>query len=210
MKNVLVVAAHPDDEVLGCGGIIAKHVEKGDTVTVVTFTDGVSSRINAVSEAEREHEFIGSSNILGYKFYKFIQIGYDDQELDIVPILHLTRDFERFSPDIIYTHYAHDLNQDHRQLYHATMIAFRPKPGQTCKEIYCYQVPSYGNTTFNPNLYVQLTYGQAMLKLKALECYKSVLTQRFNRESICRIMQECGNSIGVEYAEAFEIARIVK
>lgn len=215
MKNILVVAAHPDDGVLGCGGVIAKHIESGDKVTVVTFTNGISSRINVTNKEKtiREKEHDSASTILGITV---IGHNYADQELDVLSLLFLSRVIgdSQFKlgiiPDIVYTHYANDLNQDHRQLHHATMIAFRPKQKQTCKEIYCYQVPSYGNNNFNPNYYVSLTEKQVELKLQAWDCYKSEHNERFNRESLLRIMQECGNSIGVNYAEAFEIARIIK
>ena len=212
MKNVLVIAAHPDDEVLGCGGVIAKHKENGDKVRVVTFTNGVESRVigDYYTIERRNEEEILSSKILGYNpdLYMF---DYPDQKLDTIPLLDLAdRIPVLLGTDIVYTHYANDLNQDHRQLHHATMIAFRPKPGQSCKEIYCYQVPSYGNTNFNPNYFVELTQEQAELKLAALECYQSELNNRFNRKSILRMLEECGNSIGVNYAEAFEVARIIQ
>ena len=217
MKNVLIVAAHPDDEVLGVGGTIAKHVSNKDKVSVVTFTDGVSSRSHEKRKKEnsiiRFEELGKVSSVLG-----FTEVHYEfpDQELDTISLLALSRALEDaklklgISPDIVYTHYANGLNQDHRQLYYATLIAFRPKPGQPCKEIYCYQVPSYGNTDFSPTMYVSLTQAEVILKLKAWDCYQSEHNSRFNRESLIRMTQECGNSIGVEYAEAFEIVRIIR
>jgi len=212
MKNVLIVAAHPDDEVLGCGGVIAKHVENGDKVTVITFTDGIQSRVigDFYAIERRKEESITSSKYLGYS-PNLDMFDFPDQKLDTIPIMELSDRISAYRCiDVVYTHYANDLNQDHRQLYLATMIAFRPKPGQTCKEIYCYQVPSYGATNFHPNYYVELTQAQSELKLAAWECYQSEHSDRFNRESLLRIIQECGNSVGVNYAESFEVVRILK
>jgi len=217
MKNVLVIAAHPDDETLGVGGTMAKHILSSDNVKVVLFSRGVSSR-SYDSEILRLTEFDNALKLLGLYDKRCINYNLPDQELDTISILKITRIIEdaqvrlNMLPDIVYTHYSNDLNQDHRRLYYATVIAFRPKPGQLCKEIYGYYVPTYGNTgrSFNPNMYVELNQVQAELKLAAVDCYNSEHNDRFNRDIVKAQLHECGNSIGCNYAESFEIVRIIR
>src|SRR5215475_6916202 len=114
-KSILVCAAHPDDEVLGCGGTIARHVTEGDKVNVVYLADGVSSRTVDNEQIWLRHEAaIRAQKELGIQgipvFY-----DYPDQQLDTIPLLRLVQSIERVCrPNIVYTHHLGDLNLDHR------------------------------------------------------------------------------------------------
>src|SRR5690554_925342 len=117
-RTVLVVTAHTDDEALGCGGTIAKHVEQGDTVYAVFLADGVTSRPGASEQelAERDSAAKQAQKVLGIK--QSFLLGFPDNRMDTVPFLHIVQKLEQvvqdLQPQIIYTHHNGDLNIDHR------------------------------------------------------------------------------------------------
>lgn len=143
-KNVIVIAAHPDDEVLGCGGSLLRHVAKGDKVHVMFLTNGVSARgsdygANLRSLAcEKVMKQIGVTS--------FCQFDYPDNQLDTVPLLEIVKLVEDFisqvDPSIIYTHFSGDLNVDHRMCSAAVSTACRPLPETNYTEIYTFETPS--------------------------------------------------------------------
>ena len=135
-KNVLVVAAHPDDEVLGAGGTIARHVADGDCVQVVFMTDGVASRDAGDPEADmrRSKAADAALDILGVR--ESYHLGFADNSMDETTVLSVVRKLEpvlrKCSPDVIYTHHFGDLNIDHRITQQAVMTICRPQPGEPC------------------------------------------------------------------------------
>jgi LmbE family N-acetylglucosaminyl deacetylase len=168
-NSVLVVAAHPDDEALGCGGTIARHVAAGDRVEVIFFTDGVGSRqqagqpANEVEEEIRNQAALGAAEILGIAPPTCFR--FPDNRLDAIDLLDLAKAVEsvgqRCRPSIVYTHWAGDLNVDHRLVYQAVMTAFRPTIDCPVLEIRLFEVPSsteWGDRAvtpaFRPSLYV--------------------------------------------------------
>jgi LmbE family N-acetylglucosaminyl deacetylase len=184
-NTVLVVAAHPDDEALGCGGTIARHVAAGDRVEVAFFTDGVGARHQASGPsqqkdsvirndaARRAAEILGTANPTCF--------GFPDNRLDAVDLLDLVKSLEtlgqRLRPSIVYTHWAGDLNVDHRLVYHAVMTAFRPMADCPVMQIRLFEIPSsteWGDRAvtpaFRPNLYIGIV-SYLDVKRRALDAY---------------------------------------
>ena len=147
MKNILVLAAHPDDETLGMGGTISRLTSEGHNVRVLTFTDGESSR--GTTTKNRNPKLKNISDILGIS--SFESGDFPDNTMDSVPLLDLAKFIESnkgFEPDIVFTHNMSDLNIDHTLVYKATLTAFRPQLGKSM-DIYSYFVPSA--TDYNPD-----------------------------------------------------------
>ena len=138
MNKILVICAHADDETLGLGGTLCNHVQKGDVVHVQIFTDGESARKKSSTKIKiRQNQAIKAAKELGIKEIEFL--NYPDQQLDVIPLKDLAKKIEnkikKISPNIIYTHYWEDVNQDHRKMFEATLIACRPTPNSSIKQL---------------------------------------------------------------------------
>lgn len=218
LKNILVVAAHPDDEVFGCAGTIARYVSEGKNVGVIFLADGVSSRNDNFSEdvKKRRQSAEKALMILGVKFFKFF--NFPDNRLDTVAILEIIKTIEQviieFSPNVVYTHHSSDLNIDHTIVHKATMTACRPLPQSTIKEIYTYEVVSstgwtVEGTVFTPNYFVDIeNYWEK--KLSAINAYDDEM-RTFPHvrsiESLEALSKYRGSFVGIKKAEAFFMAR---
>jgi LmbE family N-acetylglucosaminyl deacetylase len=146
MKNVLVLAAHPDDETLGCGGTIHRLAQEGCNIGLITFTNGEGAR--GATDKNRNTSLDEVSKILGIN--NFTYGDFPDNAMDSVPMLEICKFLEynlTFDPDIIFTHFENDLNVDHQIVAKATWTVFRPQMGKK-HEIYSYFVPS--STDYNP------------------------------------------------------------
>jgi LmbE family N-acetylglucosaminyl deacetylase len=199
--KVIVFVAHPDDEVLGMGGTILKHNQKGDFVKVVYLATGITSRRstnfqnsvsyeqneNKIKEMQKEikdlrNDAKKSCNILKVKDSKFYD--FPDNEMDSVPLLKIVKVIEKeikeTKPDRIYTHHFHDLNIDHRTVFNAVLTATRPI-GSSVKEIISFEVPS--STEWN--------YPRSVENLK-------------------NVSERWGSVSGNKAAEAFEIIRKIE
>lgn len=221
MKKVLVVAAHPDDEALGCAGTIAKHVEAGDEVHLLFMTDGVGSRELIANEADlRLFAAKTAAKLLNVK--SFNTLTFPDNRMDSVPLLLITKALEdkiaSVKPEIIYTHHIGDLNVDHQITHKAVMTACRPQPDFCVKEIYAFEVLSStewqtpGVTPFIPNVFVDIS-DYIGVKNKILEAYSEEMRQLPHSRSIenaVSIASVRGSSVGVQYAEAFSGIREVR
>ncbi len=221
-KKVLIVAAHSDDEVLGCGGTIAKHTEYGDKVYVVFMTNGVGSR-SSVSRKDIDKRYQAAkkaSKILGVSSTKFFD--FPDNKMDTVPLLDIVQSIEtvvdEFRPEIIYTHHIGDLNIDHQITHNAVITACRPQPEFCVKKIFTFEVPSStewqtpGCNSFTPNLFVNIDE-QIKLKELALSAYSDEMRpvpHTRSIENILRIDACRGSSVGLRYAEAFMIIREIE
>lgn len=223
--NVLVVAAHPDDEVLGCGGTIARHTQKGDNVYVMIMAEGITSRSNSQCEAidnlklDNLAESADKANaILGVK--ELIRIGLPDNRMDSMLLLDIIKKIENtalgIKPEIVYTHHSGDLNIDHRLTHEAVITVFRPFPDSSVKSLLFFEVNSSTNwqmpgsaQSFTPNWFVDIT-NTIGLKERALECYTSEMRQYPHTRSIQAVKHLAywrGSSIGTEAAEAFILGR---
>ena len=216
MDKVLVICAHPDDETLGLGGTIAKLSKNGDKIKVLVFTEGESGAENVSKNQikKRKNEFEKACKILGVYKTKFL--NYEDQKLDAYPLLTLAKEIEHeikeWSPTIIYTHYWKDMNQDHRQLFDATLIAIRPSPWSKISKVICYETPSsteWGFNDFIPNLFVNIEK-EIKKKILALKQYKNEVEKFPHPRSIEAIKNRAmylGSSVGLSHAEAFIVFR---
>ena len=144
-RDILVVAAHPDDEALGCGGAIARHAAAGDRVEIVFLADGEGARGAAAGEVAARHAAARrAAEILGARAPRFVDLP--DNRLDSVPLLdvigRLERALDGYAPEIVYTHSGGDLNIDHRVVHQAVITLFRPLPGACWGGLLAFEVPS--------------------------------------------------------------------
>ncbi len=220
-KNILVVAAHPDDEVIGCGGTIAKHKKNGDKVHLVYTTDGISSR-DKTDQKQKDIRNKGLNDFLNYfKPVSYTTFNFPDNAMDSVPLIEITKRIEKIvqkiKPQIIYTHSEYDLNIDHRLILEAVKIATRPQGKHTVKEIYSFFINSssdwsFGNQNFNPDTYIDVSK-EIKQKEKFLKFYKSEMRSSPHPRSIDNIINFAsvnGSTIGVRFAEVFQTVRVIK
>jgi LmbE family N-acetylglucosaminyl deacetylase len=237
--NVLCVMAHQDDETLACGGTLAKHAAAGDAVSVMTFTDGVGSRGDKADPIRRQREWFAALRALGLHATEddpgasvlwcagadgsgWMRERYQDQQLDVVPMLMLAKyvayGCEKFRPDVIYTHWPSDLNQDHRRVAEAVLIATRLVTGSTVRRVLACEVPESTSQAFGlgqpfaPTVFVALSAEAVERKLAALACYRSEQREPPHLRSEDRVssrMSQWGAVAGVGDAEAFVLLREV-
>jgi len=218
-KTVLVVAAHTDDEAIGCGGAIARHVAEGDTVYAVFMADGVTSRPDSSDTelAQRQKASESAMKILGIK--QSFMLGLPDNRMDTVPFLDIVQSLEKVvcevNPAIIYTHHHGDLNIDHRITHQAVLTACRPTPACAVREIYSFEVLSAtewntaGCEPFSPNVFIDISQ-YLTIKNQAIEAYHletRPAPHTRSIENILRLAEYRGNTVGVEAAEAFSLVR---
>jgi N-acetylglucosamine malate deacetylase 1 len=216
--NIVVISAHPDDEVLGVGGTLVRHAEQGDLVYPVIFADGSQVRYD---EAERTRLLDAcrlSCAILGIEPPEFV--GLPDQRLDGMPQIELTQAIERVlaarKPSIVYTHHFGDVNRDHQTLHDATMVATRPKPGAQVRRVLAFSAPSSTEwapqtmqRVFAPNWFVDIT-PTIKKKIQALACYQSETPAYPHPRSLEAIENHAkfyGCAVGFAYAEPFVLMR---
>lgn len=218
MIDVLVVAAHADDEVLGCGGTIAKHVANGDNVTLLIMTNGVSSRNNnqPVERINREKALANVANLLGIT--SVIQCDFPDNKMDSIDLLSIVQKIEietnTIEPTVIYCHSLTDLNIDHKICAQATITAFRPMPNSSVKTILAFEVLSstewdFFSPSFQANWFEDISDFMAV-KNQALACYVEELRKPPHPRSdvVCEALATLrGAIVGVTYAEAFQVLR---
>ena len=216
--NILIVAAHPDDEVLGMGGTIHKLRTLGKDVSVLFISDGVTSRAELrESIASRRESAKRALGILGCSKVTFSD--FPDNKLDTVPMLDLCQRIEssvkELQPTTIFTHFPHDLNIDHQRVSDATNVAARPSVSSSIDELIYFEVLSstnwkFGTQQFEPNLYLEVEENFEF-KLLALSEYATELNAYPNARSIEAIQSLAiyrGATVGNRKSEAFEIGFI--
>jgi len=219
-KNILIIAAHSDDEALGCSGVIARHVAEGDKVHLLFMTDGVASRSGSGDGDNRLTSAHGASKIL--RVTSFTNLNFPDNQMDSIPLLDIVKEIEntivQTQPEVIYTHHIGDLNIDHQITHKAVVTACRPQPGFCVEEVYAFEVLSStewntpGVQAFSPNVFIDIT-DYIDIKKQVLEIYSEEMRQPPHSRSIdnaLRLNALRGNSVGVDYAEAFELIRMIR
>lgn len=236
MSTILVVAAHPDDETLGCGGTIARLAAEGHKIVVLPITDGVQSRfigqdagVESIMAAvyARFDAFHAAVAMLGMQWTPGIhRTGlplelFPDQRLDARPVATIAyaiaEAITAHEPNTVYAHWAGDLNQDHQAVARATLIATRPQPGCSVREVYAYPVASatewhFGQPTFTPNVFVDIS-ATLETKIAALQCYASEMRpwpHPRSSEAIRADAHRWGSVAGLEAAEALLLLRSVR
>jgi LmbE family N-acetylglucosaminyl deacetylase len=217
-KIVLVVAAHSDDEALGCSGTIAKHIKQGDRVHFLFMTDGVSSRPGRRDDKKRSNAAQDAAQIL--QVSSFTNLNFPDNKMDSIPLLDIVKEIENkileLQPEIIYTHHIGDLNVDHQITHKAVLTSCRPRPSFCVEEIYAFEVLSStewntpGVEVFSPNVFIDIT-NYVDIKKQVLEVYSEEMHQPPHSRSIdnaIRLNALRGRTVGVDYAEAFMLIRM--
>ena len=223
MKRALIIAAHPDDEVLGCGGLISKYQPEGVDFKVVFIGEGSSCRYNSpddqsakIAIRHRTDCAVVALAKLGVKKYDFhdLPCGRFDQ----VPVLSLNKIIEaatrEFEPDTVFTHSPYDANNDHKIVFNATVMATRPVAGNPAHRLLCFEIPSSSEwafaTTFSPNYFEEISEHNLDQKCQALSLYESeIRAYPFPRshEGLRAVAMTRGMQAGVAFAEAFHLVR---
>ena len=223
--SVLVIAAHPDDEVLGCGGSIARHSDAGDEVQVLIVAEGSTSRQQERDRNQVKGELSALANaaqkagsILGASGVELLDLP--DNRLDSLDRLDLIKRIEvcieRHQPECVYVHHAGDVNVDHRRLHEAVVTACRPSPGHVVRRVLSFEVasstewqPPGSAPSFQPNWFIDIS-DQWQRKRKALEAYSSEMRDwphARSLEAVEHLARWRGAQVGVEAAEAFCLLR---
>lgn len=218
--RILTVAAHPDDETLGAGATMAWHAARGDQVWVCILSEGVSSRHDRV--ALQEECARRACDTLGVE--RLVLVGLPDQRLDTLCLLDVISPIERcieeFGPDVVLTHFPGDLNEDHRLVARATLVATRPVAGNSVRKVCAFQVPSSTDwappmpgSVFAPNLYVDIS-GTLDVKLTAMKAYADTYHSEVrpfphprSLEALTAYAQSHGAASGMLAAEPFMLLR---
>ena len=229
MEKALIIAAHPDDEVLGCGGLIARHRDRGDDVRVVFLTEGVTARFTP--EQFDDPEVIAASQRRNANAYRALEIlGLTGEQvfvadrpccrLDQVPLIDLVKQIEHhiveFRPTRLLTHSAHDPNVDHGVAHRAVLAAARPPSTPDLTAIMEFEVLSATEwnptAAFAPTVFANIT-NQIERKVAALAAYEDEMRQPPHPRSELAVRGLAafrGAQAGFAYAEAFSPIRIVE
>jgi N-acetylglucosamine malate deacetylase 1 len=223
-RSVVIVAAHPDDEVLGCGGTAARLAAEGHAVHVLLMADGEGARTGKADAASREKVAARgaaarqAAAILGCASVELLTFA--DNRMDGVDLLDVVQAVEQFiarnRPALVLTHHSGDVNVDHRIVHEAVVVACRPQPGHPVRELLFFEVPSSTEwrpgdaaSAFNPNWFVDVS-ATLEKKLAALSAYASELRAFPHPRSLAAVRslaQWRGATAGVAAAEAFVLGR---
>ena len=209
--NILVFAPHNDDEVLGVGGTIHKHVKTGDDVYVCEVTSGEKYKL-LQTEAAKAHAVLGvkESVFLNLPASKLADSEKTRLNLEIDKVVR------RIKPEIVYMPFIGDMHLDHRYVTEAVLVAVRPINSCPVKKVYMYETLSetgwnipYGDRNFTPNMWVDITE-EIDIKIEAMNCYESQIKEYPNPRSIDAIKALAmyrGSTVSVPYAESFMVVR---
>jgi LmbE family N-acetylglucosaminyl deacetylase len=221
--TLLVVVAHPDDEVLGCGGTLARMAEEGCDIHVLILADGETSRstasiVGADNLKARNGAADKACKILGCKSVDTLALPDNRMDrLDMLDVVqHIERFVQRYQPSTVLTHHCGDVNIDHCVVHDAVIAACRPQPGHSVKTLLFFEIPSSTEwrpaasaPAFNPNWFVDISRALEK-KLEALQAYESELRPFPHPRSLKAVevlARWRGATIGTEAAEAFVLGR---
>ena len=218
-EKILVICAHPDDEVLGCGGSLLKLSKKYD-VSICYVADGESSRSNKKELIQKRYNQAKKVGKI-LKVKKQFFLDFPDNKLDTIPMLEIARYLlkivKKEKPTIIFTHSINDLNIDHRKTFEATMIAARPSSKNNIKKILSFEILSstgnfhYKKKLFNPNYFIDIEKFIDQ-KIELMKIYKDEVMPYPHQRSlkaIKNLSKYRGNQCALKNAEAFELLRFV-
>jgi len=227
MKKILVVVAHPDDEVLGCGGTMARLAMEGNDVYSIILGEGITARDKKRDRVNREKDLgelknhiVRANKLLGVK--KTYTFGFPDNRFDTVALLDIIKTIEEVksevSPDIMFTHHHGDLNVDHNITFRAALTACRPIKDESVKEVYSFEILSSTEwnatssiTYFMPDYFVDISKS-IETKINALKEYKSELRDFPHPRSLEAVelnAKQWAMKVGLEAAEAFKTIRVI-
>jgi LmbE family N-acetylglucosaminyl deacetylase len=224
--RLLVVAAHPDDEVLGCGGTVAS-LSPDHEVTIAILGEGITSRQVSREDADaaaidevRAHA-ADAARIIGVTDLRML--GLPDNRFDEMALLDVVKQVEGLvtdvRPEAIYTHHPADLNVDHQVTFRAVLTATRPLAGAPVRDIYSFEVASStewafdsAGATFKPNVFVEITK-TIKTKEDAMSAYREESRDFPHPRSLKALRARArhwGSVAGVDYAEAFQLVRSIR
>lgn len=217
--NVLVIAAHPDDEVIGAGGAMALHATRGDEVHALILTEGASAQYPGQGHliTQKKREAASAAELIGVKSLTFSDLP--DMKLDTLPIVEVNRPIEakiaELRPEVVYTHFVGDLNRDHRIVFEATMVATRGERQLPLRRVLSYEVPctlshaSPVGREFCPNVFADI--GEVWeRKIAAMKAYQSEVRDYPHPRSLDALVAwaKCrGIACGCAVAEAYVLVR---
>ena len=221
MENrILIVAAHPDDEVLGCFGTVTKLIRQGYEAYTLILSRGKTSRDGECEDDIKKlaEETIKANELIGIK--KIFRLNFPDNAFDTVSLLSIVKEIEKIkkeiNPEIIFTHHSGDINIDHQITAKAVLTATRPMKGECVKTIYAMEIPSSTEwngyspqTAFCPNVFFDIAES-VDLKLKAMKLYQSELREYPHPRSLKYIKDLAalsGAKNGLDYCENFMLIR---
>jgi LmbE family N-acetylglucosaminyl deacetylase len=219
--RVVVVGAHPDDEILGAGGTLARHVMDGDEVHAIVVADGASSRAPDEMKVALEKDATRAAETIGFASIRLQSLP--DQRLDTVPFIDLTQIIESIlndiQPHVVYTHFPGDVNVDHGLVARATWTACRPYARPQLRRFAVFETPSstewawpVNDSGLRPNHFVDITETLER-KIAAMECYKSELRDYPHPRSSRSLRERAaywGSQVGRLAVEPFRILRDVQ
>jgi N-acetylglucosamine malate deacetylase 1 len=217
-QRILVIAPHPDDEVLGCGGAIARHAAQGEDIQVLIMTRGAPDLYPLDDEATVRQEAQNAHTILGVSKTHFLD--FPAPKLDTIPGYQLADAIatvvRHYQPHTIYLPHRGDIHLDHQKVYQATLVAARPIHQCPVRQLLCYETlsetewaPPWSDTAFVPTVFVDIT-DYLDLKLKAMHCYQSELQQAPHPRSLSALealAKYRGSTVSLPAAEAFMLVR---
>jgi len=224
-KKYLIVAAHPDDETLGCGGLIYSLREKNHPIKVVFIGEGSSCRFDKKAKKKdiekeiekRQKHCLAALKVLKVKNYSFYNLPCG--KFDQIPIIEIGKiienEIKNFKPNVIITHSPNDVHIDHKTCFQATLQATRPgSKNENIDTVMSFEIPSSSDKSyekpFKPNFFVEIKDKSLKKKLKALQCYKTEVSKHpFSRSGqlIKSLAIVRGAQCGKYYAEAFSLIR---
>jgi LmbE family N-acetylglucosaminyl deacetylase len=225
--RTLIVAAHPDDEILGAGGTAIALAGHGHEVFLIILGEGIASRF-----PQRDAETAARVRELHEQCHKVAQLvgatevslhDLPDNQFDTLPLLNVVKTveelIERIRPEVVFTHHGGDLNVDHAVTHRAVLTATRPVKGHPVREVYTFEVPSATDwafqqlePVFRPNTFFDIS-GTLEAKLRALELYRAEMRSFPHPRSMAAVESQArrwGAVVGVEAAEAFELVRAIR
>ena len=227
MKKVMFIVAHPDDESLGCGGLISKFVRNNIQVFVLVVAEGSSCRFSKLdfdanwdcisrTIRQRSRMFKDAMSYLG------VNTTYENNfrcgALSMTPLIEINQLIEEkirdWKPDTVITHSYIDSNLDHQTIFNSVRIATRPTPNSRIKTVLSFEIPSSTDWAFTqsfvPNYFVELSAKDLENKIKALSFYDTEIPSNNHPRSLANIRALAkirGSQVGVEYAEAYCLIR---
>jgi LmbE family N-acetylglucosaminyl deacetylase len=216
----MVIAPHPDDEVLGCGGVIRQYSAQGDEVHVVIVTRGAIDLYPEDEDDEIKQEIKDAHDVLGVAKTHFLE--FPAPKLDTVPGYQLADEIagviRAVCPTTVYCPHRGDVHADHQRVFQATLVATRPINHCSVKQLFCYETlsetewcPPFGDQAFVPNVFVDIS-ASLDEKLKAMSCYQSQLQDSPKPRSLTAIEALAklrGSTVSLPAAEAFMLIRAI-
>ncbi len=227
MNGTLVVAAHPDDEVLGVGGVMSQLSKRSGGLHILILGEGVTSRAGLAageresalaklrSDAERVAKLVGAASVTFE--------GLPDNRFDSLPLLEIVHRVEqviaRLRPRTIFTHHPGDLNVDHAMTFRAVLTATRPMENTPVRQIYTFEVPSSTEWAFQqlqppfrPNVFFDISKSidEKVLAMSFYESEARGFPHPRSGEALRVLARRWGSVVGLQYAEAFELVRSIE